>query len=77
MKSKEQILSFISGGKKYMDYNNNSEWETLTNNQRNGILEAINEIDAGKGISHELVIDKFLKKYSIAEGDKDDGLKII
>lgn len=40
-----------------------SDWVNLTTDQRQGILNAIDEIDSGKGISHENVMAKYRKKY--------------
>ena len=36
----------------------------LTDNQRHGILDAVEELEAGKGIPNDVVMDKFHKKYS-------------
>jgi hypothetical protein len=43
-----------------------SEWEKLTKNQKQGIIDAIDEIDAGKGMPDKVVMDKFRKKYTHA-----------
>jgi hypothetical protein len=43
-----------------------SDWEKLSKNQKQGILDAMDEIDAGKGMPDKLVLDKFRKKYSHA-----------
>ena len=40
-----------------------SEWEKLSVNQKSGILDAIDKIEAGKGILNNEVLDKFHKKY--------------
>ena len=40
------------------------EWSTLSYNQQQGLIEAIDELNEGLGISHEKVISKFRKKYS-------------
>jgi hypothetical protein len=50
----------------YMDPLFDSDWEKLTKNQKQGIIDAIDEIDAGKGIQGSIVLDKFRKKYSHA-----------
>lgn len=42
------------------------DWEKLSKKQQKGILDAIDEIDAGKGIQGSIVLDKFRKKYSHA-----------
>jgi hypothetical protein len=43
-----------------------SDWDKLSDNQRHGILKAVNEIAEGKGIQNKVVLDKFRKKYSHA-----------
>lgn len=43
-----------------------SDWGKLSKNQKQGIIDAIDEIDAGKGIPDNVVMDKFRKKYSHA-----------
>jgi hypothetical protein len=43
-----------------------SDWDKLSANQKQGILDAIDEIDLGKGIPNKVVLDKFRKKYSNA-----------
>ena len=40
-----------------------SEWEKLSVNQKSGILDAIDKIEAGKGILNNEVLHKFRKKY--------------
>ena len=44
--------------------NDISEWGKLSDNQKSGILDAIGELEAGKGIPNHVVLDKFRKKYS-------------
>ncbi|MCX6234355.1 MAG: hypothetical protein NT175_06460 [Bacteroidetes bacterium] len=51
------LLNYLNGQKDIGD------WEKLTEEQRQGILDAIDEIDAGKGVPHEKVIAKMRKKY--------------
>jgi len=43
-----------------------SDWDKLSANQKQGILDSIDEIDSGKGIPNKVVLDKFRKKYSHA-----------
>ncbi len=52
------LSNFINGRR------NVNDWESLTIEQREGIIEAINQIDTGKGVSHDKIISKFKKKYS-------------
>lgn len=40
------------------------DWDKLTEERKQGILEAIDEIDKGKGISHEMVMAKMRKKFT-------------
>jgi hypothetical protein len=54
------FLNYVNGQKDIPD------WNSLTVNQKKGILEAIDELDAGKGIPNDFVLDKFRKKYSNA-----------
>lgn len=49
--------------------NNNmgiNDWEDMSEEQREGIFEAINELDEGRGTVNEKVIAKYRKKYSHA-----------
>jgi hypothetical protein len=41
-----------------------SDWERLTPVQKQGLMDAIDQMDSGKGISHNDVIDKLRKKYN-------------
>jgi hypothetical protein len=52
------LLNYINEQK------NESDWDNLTIDQKNGILEAIDEIESGKGIPNKTVLTKFRKKYS-------------
>lgn len=54
------LINYLNGKKDI------SDWEKLSENQKQGILDAIDEIDAGKGIPNKAVLDKFRKKYSHA-----------
>jgi len=54
------LLNYINGQKDI------SDWDKLSANQKQGILDAIDEIDSGKGIPNKVVLDKFRKKYSQA-----------
>jgi hypothetical protein len=42
------------------------DWKRMTDNQRQGILDALDEIDTGKGVPHLNVIAKYRDKYSNA-----------
>jgi len=54
------LTNFINGHKDMND------WEKLTEEQKQGIIDAIGEIDSGKGIPHEEVMENIRKKYSNA-----------
>jgi hypothetical protein len=54
------LLNYINGQKDI------SDWDKLSASQKNGILEAIDEIESGKGIPNNIVLKKFRKKYSNA-----------
>lgn len=51
------LLNYINGQK------NLEEWEKLTEEQKQGLLNSIEEIDAGKGIPHSEVIAKIRKRF--------------
>jgi hypothetical protein len=40
-----------------------NDWDKLTEEQKQGIFDAIEEIDLGKGISNEKVMSKIHRKY--------------
>ena len=52
------LLNYINGKKDI------SDWEKLTKSQKQGLIDAIGELDAGEGSLHKDVIDKFRKKYN-------------
>ncbi|MDO9341102.1 MAG: hypothetical protein Q7T72_11335 [Bacteroidales bacterium] len=52
------LINYINGQKDI------SDWDKLSENQKHGIFDAIDEIEAGKGIQNKVVLDKFRKKYS-------------
>lgn len=52
------LINYINGKKDL------SEWENLSDDQKHGIFDAIDEIDTGKGIPNKVVLNKFRKKYS-------------
>ena len=54
------LTNFMNGQK---DIN---VWGKLTEEQQQGILDAIDEIDYGKGIPHEKIMEDIRKKYSNA-----------
>jgi hypothetical protein len=54
------LLNFMNG-KRDLD-----DWQKLTVDQQNGILEAIDEVDSGKEIPHAEVMTKIRKKYTNA-----------
>jgi translation elongation factor EF-G len=43
-----------------------SDWEKLSKNQKQGIIDAVDEIEEGKGLPDKVVMDKFRKKYTHA-----------
>jgi hypothetical protein len=54
------LMNYINGQKEPGD------WEKLTALQKKGINDAIDEIDSGKGIPNEKVMDNIRRKYSHA-----------
>ena len=51
------LLNYVNGKKDV------SDWDKLSAAQKQGILDAIEDVDSEKGIAHKVVIDKFRKKY--------------
>jgi hypothetical protein len=51
------VTNYINGNRDL------SEWDKLSDSQKQGIIDAIEEIKDGKGISNKVVMDKFRKKY--------------
>jgi hypothetical protein len=51
------LINYINGQKDIDD------WEKLTIEQKKGIIDAIEEIDSGKGIPNEKVMSTIRKKY--------------
>jgi hypothetical protein len=54
------LLNYINGQKDI------SDWDKLSANQKQGILDAIDQVESGKGIPNKTVLDKFRKKFSNA-----------
>jgi len=54
------LTNYINGQKDI------SEWDKLSDNQRHGILNAIEEVENGNGIPNQVILNKFRKKYSHA-----------
>jgi hypothetical protein len=52
------LINYLNGQKDI------SDWEKLSESQKLGILDAIDEIDSGRGIPNKFVLEKFRKKYS-------------
>jgi hypothetical protein len=51
------LLNYVNGKKDV------SDWDKLSTAQKQGILDAIEEVDSEKGIANKVVLDKFRKKY--------------
>ena len=52
------LINYINGQKDI------SEWDKLSEYQRSGILDAIDQIDDAKGITNKVILKKYYKKYS-------------
>ena len=52
------LMNYINGQKDI------SDWENLSEIQKKGIFDALDQVDAGKGIPGKAVLDKFRKKYA-------------
>jgi hypothetical protein len=54
------LMNYINGQKDI------SDWDQLSANQKEGIMDALDEVDSGKGIPNKTVLSKFRKKYTHA-----------
>jgi hypothetical protein len=52
------LLNYINGKKDIPD------WERLSPAQKQGLMDAIDQLDSGQGVSHKDVIDNLRKKYN-------------
>ena len=51
-------VSFLYNGQKDLD-----DWTKLTTEQQQGLIDAGEEIESGKGISHETVMTNIRRKF--------------
>ena len=51
------LINYINGKKELGD------WENLSPEQKEGLIDAIREIDSGKGIPHEQIMENIRSKY--------------
>jgi hypothetical protein len=52
------LLNYINGKKDI------SDWDKLSLAQKQGLIDAIDQLESGQGISHNDVIDNLRKKYN-------------
>ena len=55
-----QFLNFLNSNKE------DKEWSKLSNDEKEGIEEAISQMDEDKGIPHSIVISKMKAKFKYA-----------
>ena len=49
----------------FMNKNNNEEdWNSLSNAQKNGLLDAVNEMSNSDGIDNDVLLKKYTDKYA-------------
>ncbi len=64
---KNRLEEFYGLMMNYLNSNKDiTDWEKLSEAQKKGLFDAIDEIESGKGKSNKAVLDKFHKKYSNA-----------
>jgi hypothetical protein len=54
------VINYINGQKDV------SDWDSLSESQKQGIFDGIEEIESGKGIPNNTVISKYRNKYTHA-----------
>jgi hypothetical protein len=52
------LLNYINGKKDI------SDWDKLSLAQKQGLMDAIDQLEPGQGVSHNNVIDNLRKKYN-------------
>jgi len=52
------LINYINGKKDI------SDWKRLSPAQKQGLMDAVDELDSNKGASHKVVIGKLRKKYN-------------
>jgi hypothetical protein len=52
------LLNYINGKKDI------SDWDKLSLAQKQGLMDAIDQLESGQGVSHNNVIDSLRKKYN-------------
>jgi hypothetical protein len=52
------LLNYINGQKDI------TEWDKLSDSQKQGIFDSIRELESGKGIPNKVILDKFRKKFN-------------
>jgi hypothetical protein len=52
------LLNFIN------QENENTDWNSLSKTQQNGLIDAVNEMNSFDGIEHKSVIEKYKQKYA-------------
>ncbi len=64
---KEQLIELSGLIKNFINQKDDSEnWDKLTPQQKNGLEYGISELEAKKGIEHNLVMEELRKKYGIS-----------
>jgi hypothetical protein len=63
----DRLIELYGVVKNFMNQKDDSEnWDSLTLTQKEGIEYGISELDASKGVEHNVVMEELRKKYGIA-----------
>lgn len=60
----ENLLNQIESLIDNSNENNLLNWNNLSKNQQNGLINSINEMNISDGIDHQTIIEKYTKKYA-------------
>lgn len=57
----EQIYNLVQ---RLIEKSNSEPWDSLSEPQQKGILDALEELNKSDGIDHQSIIDKYRQKYA-------------
>ncbi len=61
-----EIKTFYGIIKNHLNSEKENSWDLLSEVEKEGIQAAIDELDSGKGVSHDSIMNKYRKKFSNA-----------
>lgn len=65
LKQLSVFLKSLVSSKPNYEISDDEEWNTLSEPQQKGLIDAINEFDQGREVSHKEVMKNYKKKYNL------------